>query len=162
MLAYLLLVMGRLDEAKVELDRWASLEPGNRILHIALSDYYTVRLDLAAALREVSIYENTPDLIGHRGPSLQRAWIYACLGESARAKETLAALKDYPEIQPALVGRAAISAALGDLDECFRLIDRCFDKFGGFSLQIFRLDPFLQSVRRDPRFAGVLKRAKLS
>ena len=162
-LVNLLIMMRRLEEAKVELDRWANLDPGDRRLHETLSEYYLAVSDPSAALREVSLAESIPDVFGNRGPSGQRAWIYACLGESARAKETLeAVLRSYPETMPAMMGHAAIYAVLGELDECFRWLDRCFEKFGGLALAFFRLDPWLESVRRDPRFARVLERMKLN
>lgn len=161
-LVALLIWMDRLDEAKSELDRLAKIGPASRTLHLHLSDYYLARSDSAAALREVSEAESIPDALGSSGPSIQRAWIYACIGDVGHAKETLQALRDVPENFPLRVGRAAVFAVLGDLDECFRLLDDWLERTGGLALHEFRLNPRLEAVRRDARFARVLQRVKLS
>jgi len=158
----LLVWLRRLDEAKEQLDRYRATGPNGGFLHAALSWYMFDRGDIDGAFRELNLSEQFPDENGHRGPGLQRALLYARNGEPARAREILDLLKDFPVTSQSLTSRAWVYGAMGDLDECFRLLNQVCDEFYGGSIQYLRIEPAFEPVRRDPRFQQILKKMKLA
>ena len=157
----LLLYLRRLDEAKAELDRLQTIAPNDHNVRVLVCFYLFVRGDTEGALREVLKAEQLPDGSGYRGPSLQRAILYALTGEPARAREILDSLKDMPKTTQTLLDRAWVYEVLGDIDECFRLLNEAFDSFAGAAVHALRLDPLFEPARRDPRYHQFLKKLKL-
>jgi len=113
-----------------------------------------VRGDNAQAIEELKA-SRFPTGIGRLGVA------YAHAGHLEAANEQIRALKSSVERQG--VGAyetALIYVALGDKDNAFKWLDRGFamhDK--GVTYLI--IDPLLDPLRSDPRFAGVLRRAGL-
>jgi hypothetical protein len=56
---------------------------------------------------------------------------------------------------------AAIYAALGERDEAFAWLERAYDEHDSW-MDYLGLDPRLDGLRSDARFAGLLQRMKLS
>ena len=83
-------------------------------------------------------------------------------GKKEKARKLLAEVEKggQPENQATLLGRAYTFAFLGDLDECFRLHERLFQRREEW-VQFLRLDPLAEPIRKDPRFAQLLKKVKL-
>jgi len=158
---HLLLLLRRLDEAKAQLDRHRAMAPEDNTFHNLQSYYLFLRGDTAGAIREALEAEQLPDERGYRGPGLQRAIYYALSGEPAKAREILDSLKDVPRTPLSLADRALTYGALGDLDTCFRLLNEVIDDFAGGAVQVWRLDPAFEPVRRDPRFHQILQKLKL-
>ena len=158
----LLVWLRRLDEATEQMDRYRATGPPEAILHTALAWYLFDRGDIDGAFREIGLSEQIPDEDGHRGPGLQRAMLYARNGEPGRAREILDLLKDVPVTSQSLTGRAWVFSIIGDLDECFRLLNQVCDDFHGGSIQYLRIEPTFEPVRRDPRFQQILKKMKLA
>ena len=151
--AWLLMMLGKLDEAKVKIDRLKGLNEDDTLYHSALSRYYLARADVPRALREVNMTGE--------GPSWMHVAIYAAAGETSKARKVLEEMKGKPSIVSAPDRRALGYAVLGDLDECFRLLDEAFEQHA-LPFQLWRCDPKLEPVRRDPRFAQLLKRMNLA
>jgi len=95
------------------------------------------------------------------GVELYRVAILAAAGEKSKAKRVLEEMKGKPLTVSAPDRRAIGYAFLGDLDECFRLLNEAFEKHT-LSFQIWRNEPRLEPVRKDPRFALLLKRMHLA
>lgn len=62
-------------------------------------------------------------------------------------------------MQPTLI--ALIHTALGEKDEAFRWLERAYAEHDG-DLCILKVDPRLDSLRADPRFASLVKRVGLT
>ena len=52
---------------------------------------------------------------------------------------------------------AAIHAALGDLDSAFAALEAGYERRDGFLISI-HVDPLLEPLRADPRFADLVRR----
>ena len=160
--AQLLIFLRKLDEAKREIDRFKELDSSSHTYHELLAYYHIARSDFANALREALVAEALPAADGYRGPSYTRAQVYALSGKKEKARKLLAEIEKgcQPENQATLLGRAYTFAFLGDLDECFRLHERLFERREE-GVQFLRLDPLAEPIRKDPRFAQLLKKVKL-
>jgi hypothetical protein len=92
---------------------------------------------------------------------MARARSYALTGEKERARDLLRQLETPPTVPATELSIAELYAELGDLGECFRLLDkRVKDRFIPF--QPWRLNPKLQHLRNDPRFQKILQRMNLA
>jgi len=97
----------------------------------------------------------------HTDPGVWTAKIYALSGESERARAVLnEAVQKPDEVAPAYM-LAEAAAVLGDLDECFRLLDRAYEN-NRIPLQGLRNALELEAMRRDPRFMRLLKKMNLA
>jgi len=156
----LLLYLQKLDEAKQALDRLAQLDPGGHEYHEGLAYYYAQRSDFESAVREVLRAEELPHGDGYRGTSFARAIIYALAGQTEMARGLLKELSGRRETQETLQGRAMTLALLGDLDECFRVLETMWER-RQIPFHFWRLSPLAEPVRKDPRFAQLLKKSGL-
>jgi len=159
--AQLLLWLGRFDEALVKIGRLKELNPPppEGDLQELLAEYYLAQGDLEQALRELRLGEEQLEL--PQSKILFRAYYLALSGEKEQAKELLRSdpkLSDYGQCAHLM---AEIYAEMGELDECFRLMNKALDRK---NLPIFpyRLDPRLRNVREDPRFDRILKTVHLA
>ena len=150
--SWLLIMLGRLDEAKAKIEKLKGLDEGDALYHSALSLYYLATSDFSQALRELKM---TGDELSWRAIA-----VYTAAGERSKAKKLLEEMEGKPSIVSAPDRRAMGYALLGDLDECFRLLDEAFEKHA-LPFQPWRNDPMLEPVRRDPRFAQLLKKMNL-
>jgi TolB-like protein/class 3 adenylate cyclase/Tfp pilus assembly protein PilF len=157
--ARLLIWLGRFEEALVKIRRLGELNPSGLVYHSQLADYHAARSNPEECLKELDQCEKLdPD---PNGKAIARARSYALTGEKEQARALLRQL-EMPQTIPATeLNIAEMYAELGDLDECFRLLDkRVKDRFIPF--QQWRLDPRLQHLRDDPRFQMTLQRMNLA
>ncbi len=153
--ARVLVMLGRLDEALLKLQKIGELEPSGWRHYYALARYYLARSDLEQALKEIQLYEErVPE---PRFKPIIRAWGYALSGEKEKARELLRHEETLPEFGQIPVDAALICAELGDLDDCFRWLDKAFRNHN-LPIWIFRLDPRTDRVRADPRFQSLLEK----
>lgn len=156
-LASLLIWLGRLDEALVKIQKFGELEPFGRDYHGLLSSYYLSRSDLGLALKELQqSIELEPE---PRRRRILRALCCALAGENEQARALLQQEETLPEFGHIPDFVAQVYAELGDLDACFRWLER---QGPVLPLQTWRLSPRLENVRRDPRFQVLLKKMKLA
>jgi TolB-like protein/Flp pilus assembly protein TadD len=156
-LALVLTWLGRLDEALVKIQKFGELEPFGRDYHGLLSLYYLTRSDLDRGLKELrqSVeLEQEP-----RRKRALRAMCYALSGEKEQARALLQEEETLPEFGQIPDVIAQVYAELGDLDACFRWLER---QGPALPLQSWRLNPRLENVRRDPRFQTLLKKMNLA
>ncbi len=157
--AWFLVFLGRLDQALVKLQRIGELEPSGWRHHGGLAAYYLARSDLAQALKEIQLYEERST--EPRFKPIIRAWGYALSGEKEKARALLRHEETLPEFGQIPVNAAQICAELGDLEDCFRWLDKAFRNHN-LPIWLFRLDPRTAQVRGDPRFQALLKRMNLA
>jgi len=153
----LLFRLRRLDEMKTELEGFKSLDSSGSAYHQFLAMYHAGREDFEAAIQEALRGEELSGEEEQLRALVTRASIYAMAGDKARAKALLEELRRQPETWDSLTFEAMVSALLGDLDECFRLLTKAWNEYHGLALQFFRTDPSYEAVRRDSRFADLLK-----
>ena len=88
--------------------------------------------------------------------------VYAVAGESDRAAEIIADLDRQSQTRYiAAYDTAIVYAGLGDLDEAFRRLDKACEEHSSW-LAYLRIEPRLDPLRGDPRFAHLLRRVGLS
>jgi len=157
-MAEMLIWLGRLEEAYAKIQRVAELEPSSEAQHALLSDYHLARSDRESALREIRLVEELQqDPIEKR---LTHAYYHAVAG---RREELDALARDETILAHPLADYyvALQYAELGDLDACFRWLDRRWETDGGMPFQRIRLDRRLENLRKDPRFQVLLKKMNL-
>ena len=157
--ATLLVWLGRFEEALVKIQKAGELVHFGLGYHNELSEYYFARSDLPACLKELDLCEEMDPRPA--GKMLFRAWSHALSGEKERAKALLREIGTLDRSAQMEGAVARLYAEIGDLDECFRLLERRVkDRLIYF--QPWRLDPRREHVRRDPRFHGLLKEMNLA
>jgi adenylate cyclase len=155
----LLVWTDRSDEALAKIQKLSQLEPSSRAYHFLLSRYHLARSERDLALKDLLRAEELePD---ERWKVAYRAWYYVLSGKKAQLKDLLRREEALPESLPVTWVFAAMYAELGDLDECFRCLEKA-RKNHLIYVAAFRLSPRLEHVRRDPRFPALLKRMNLA
>jgi TolB-like protein/lipopolysaccharide biosynthesis regulator YciM len=128
---------------------------------LALVDYYLVKSDYEQALTS---YRKLKEL-WPENPLLDSylAYIYAVTGRREQAIEILnrmqSGLLTGVPVNPSEI--AWIYVGLNDLDECFKWLEKAFEKKEQYFFGIIRSDPLYEKVRRDPRFNELLRSANL-
>lgn len=157
--ALLLIMLRRLDEARLKIERLGGVEGQQALYHAARSEYFLALSDYPEALQERDILSQLqPDDLANE---VGRAICYAHSGQRDRAMESLRRLETIDPVRRPNSGIAAIYAALGELDPCFEWLNR--GAFETYDLDIsgWRIDPRYEAIRRDPRFLELLKRMNL-
>ena len=102
------------------------------------------------------VVPNSPDFIAIIG------YTYALSGkrqEALRYQADLNELANHTFVLP--YSQLLIPSALGEMDEVFRLLDKCFEERDP-AIRGLKSDPLFDRVRSDPRFAVLLRRAGLA
>jgi adenylate cyclase len=151
--------MGRLDEALVKVQKIGELAPDSNSHRFALLWYYLARSDAESF---GTVMDRLVEGVRHprAGPAGQ-ALKYALAGQKERARAILEEEDTLPEYIPDESICAMASAEIGDLDRCFRWMNKACENHA-LMLQPFRVDPRFGAVRRDPRFSLLLKRMHLA
>jgi len=152
--AFLLIWLGKLDQAFVKVQKLGELQPDYPEYPFLRAGYYLARSDLEGCLKELQQYEDAEQKPWWK--PVIRALRCALSGEREQARALLRhaeSLPEFPGTKPAIVW---VYCELGDLDECFRLLEK------GVPFQQIRLDPRLEPLRRDPRFHVLLKKMNLA
>ena len=141
------------------------IDPESPFAFRALADYYLVKSDYPQAL---TCYRKLKQLSSNRGENIDSyiGYVYAVTNQREEATAILNTLQSkYPEdISIGPVDIAWVYLGLGDLDGCFKWLEKAFEDHAcqdvfGF-IRYFPL-PSLEKVRRDPRFNELLERANL-
>jgi adenylate cyclase len=152
----LLCMLRRLDEVVPLLEKVRSLE-GEGVPYLSLLVMYRYYVgDLAGSLEA---QERQEALRPGRNWD-NRVWIYAAMGEVEKARALLEQMERSLK-NPNPTGFAQGYALVGDLDGCFRWLERGVADHS-VALQFFRLEPVLEPVRRDPRFVQILRKMNLA
>ena len=158
-LIQVLVWQGKLEEALAKIHHLGEFHPDTAGYHFALARYRLARSDLDECLREFDRYlELEPE---PRAKAITQAYRIALSGEKEKARVLLQQEEAQTQTPPNIMSMAYAYAEIGDLDACFRLLDRMVTEHV-IALQQWRLDPRLQNVRNDPRFQALLKRMNLT
>lgn len=142
----------RYDEALELIQRAIALHPDPLETRFPLSSIYAAKGQYEEAIRGFKELGDVPHALGHLGN------VYAIAGRSAEARAILPRLRAH--IDKSGIGRyeiALVYAGLRDNDQAFEWLDRAFqarDK----GLTYLLVDPCLDPLRSDPRFAPLLQR----
>jgi TolB-like protein/Tfp pilus assembly protein PilF len=148
----------RYDETIRELRTLALLEPGNSwtLWYLGYALLGSSRLDEAVDVLERSVLRER-----NAGPFGTLSLAYGRAGRFADAKRILNELTKASQINyvpPSALVEAYIG--LGDFDRAFLWLERAYAERSN-SLRILKIDPVLDPVRGDPRFADLLGRVNL-
>jgi tetratricopeptide (TPR) repeat protein len=111
---------------------------------------------IAVSRRAVDLSDGSSLTLGGLG------YVYAAAGERARAREVLRELMDRSErrhVSPYLV--ATLHAGLGEHDRAFAWLEKAYEE-RDYLLVMLKVDPRLDTLRREARFASLLRRVGLS
>jgi len=158
--ARIFMYQGRYDDALLELDRGAAIEPNHPLLREFRAQVLLLRGDAAAAcelLREVLF--NHPDMDGARPLFAQSL---SALGQhdaaraqlTARVKEVALADHDIP------YWLASAYLMEGELDEAFKWLEKTIDQ-GNENLPWFKSNPVWKPLHTDPRFKELMHRVEV-
>jgi adenylate cyclase len=147
-----------LDEAFATAHRLARLVPASAYAHLELAECHYVRSELAPCLAEIRIAEEV-----EQKPLRKQHWrarYYSYTGEKEKSRELLRGLEASFDGTVAPWSVAQSYARIGDLDDCFRMLDRLVETHQ-LPMQELRNEPALENVRGDPRFPDLLRRQNL-
>ena len=148
----------RYEEAVQQCRKTLELDPHFSLGHWCLGQAFVGERRYAAAVSELELANSlgtTPLLFRDLG------WVYATLGNKARAKEILATLslkRESGYVSPYSI--AAICSALGKKDEAFKWLERAYNERDSH-ITYLTLDPEMEPLRSDRRFPSVLQRLNI-
>jgi TolB-like protein len=143
------------DEAIGPLRRAIELEPTLGMAHATLAIVYAqkgLRSDALAEARTAQEVDHSPLVLAMAGSAI------AAAGDLAGAREVLGRLEEISKTRyvcPYQVG--AIYAHLGEKDEAFRRLEKAF-KVRSQCVPFLKVDPQLDPIRSDPRYADLVRR----
>ncbi len=158
-LAVLLVWRGRFEEAFERVEKLRAVDAAGDWYLPALYQYRIARSEVPEALEALKRWveqETVPRYV-----ALRQARYSALSGDRVHARELLRQEDSLPEFPPGQYDVAREYAELGELDECFRWLEKAY-RNRNLPLQAFLLDPRFQNVRADSRFAALVKRMNLS
>jgi TolB-like protein/Tfp pilus assembly protein PilF len=153
----------RYDEALQQLRMTIEAEPDSWLAHLYFARALEKKGELSAAIAELkktTLIEGAPaEVVSALG------YAYAVSGNKAEAEKIILQLKEQSEQSkqfyvPAY-GIATIYAGLGDKERAFAYLEKEYAN-GAFYLNNLKVDPEVDNLRSDPRFADLLRRVRLA
>jgi serine/threonine-protein kinase len=153
----------RYDEALQQLRTTVEAEPDYWLAHLYFARALEKKGELSAAIAELkktTLIEGAPaEVVSALG------YAYAVSGNKAEAEKIILQLKEQSEQSkqfyvPAY-GIATIYAGLGDKERAFAYLEKEYAN-GAFYLNYLKVDPEVDNLRSDPRFADLLRRVRLA
>jgi TolB-like protein/Tfp pilus assembly protein PilF len=150
----------RYDDAIERYREELVLEPNSGLAHRGLGIAYIHKGMRSQGIAELQVarklMEEDSSVMGYLG------YAYALSGDEDRAREVLrellARFNTEPSLSPAI---ARVYIGLADKDEAFRWFQKAINDQAGPVL-LLKVDPLLDSLRSDPRFADLLRLMKLN
>ena len=182
--------LGRHDEAIAEMRRAMELEPLSLVQGANFAAVYLYARQFDKALDQArKTYDLDPNLVTSQNwmchsldvngmyaeslaisekAALSNRSLEAALGyayaKGGRRQEAEAVLKQWKEIEKTKYvsnyWMAVVHVALGERDAAFAELEKAYQAHDWF-LQRLKVDPFMDSLRNDPRFADLVKRVGL-
>jgi len=146
------------DRAVEQYKKALELDPHFTRAYITLSSALALTGNYAEALPAV---EKAIALTGDRTKVAYLGRIYALTGDRKKALEAVEELKELSKKRPVSPHSIAlIYAALGEKDRAFEWLQMAWEE-GFVEPYSIKVDPWLDSLRDDPRFQELLKKARL-
>ncbi|MEO6726436.1 MAG: protein kinase [Blastocatellia bacterium] len=141
----------RYDEAQAQVRRVMEMDPNFGFAHWHLGMIYLQKGrhdDAIASLRKaVNLTGGIPTFLSHLGHACGKA------GKHREARQMLAQLESLSKRQyVSSYFVAMVHLGLGDLDRMFECLEKSYEERSG-SLAFISVEPILDGVRKDPRFA---------
>jgi serine/threonine-protein kinase len=152
-LGSVLILAGRTDEAKKQLEYVVQLSDAYPLAHLDLTKVAALRGEYAVALREL---ERAPNMAASYG-SGTRGVVLARMGRREDALAEATRLSGGTNATTSALGAAHTYAALGDKDRAFAELEAAYTN-RDWALFFVRSDPFLMSLHGDPRWPEFVKR----
>jgi len=146
------------DEAIDQLKKTIDLAPDFWFPHAYLGRTYRVKGRFPEAIAELQKARQLSGGIAETDSGL--AVVYAAQGNKAAAREILEKLKKQTDPYVPAQNIATIYANLGDKDHAFEYLQKGFEE-GSIYMSFIKLDPELDPIRSDPRFAELLHKMGL-
>lgn len=151
---------GGYEDAMSVLQGTININPIFTIVHLSLALVHVQQSEYEEALDAVKKEEEAQ---GKWNPVLDciSGIIYARMDQADKAREILYDLLERSKelyISPYYL--AALSVALGEIDQGFELLDQAY-KDGDFWVRELKVDPLFEDVRSDPRYDTMLKKLRL-
>jgi TolB-like protein/Tfp pilus assembly protein PilF len=146
--------MGQYDQAIAEAQKALDFNPHDSIPYRHMGLAYTQKGMHEKAL-EV-LHKGMDGTKGHAWIRGQLGYAYAKAGQTAQAREALEELKRISTQYGCAFAIARIYAALGEKDQAFTWLRKAGDERDPLVIWL-KVDPMLDSLRSDPRFAQVVK-----
>jgi len=149
---------GRVGDAFEIYGKLKELNPKNPRVYAGLAECYMTKGEFGAAQEMLDMGNaiNPDETYIH----LNQGILHALKGKRREALEEIKRLDDSKSEGVRLYGHLFISAALGDLDECFRALSRQAEIHSWpYNVEIH---PLLTDVRKDPRYAEFRKKVGIS
>ncbi len=150
----------RYDSSIAALKRTQEMDPRSYWPHLQLAWNYTMKRMPGEAVRECEQAVALGDPEDQQVPT-GCAWVYAQAGKQAEARRLLSRVLEMGKrhwIDPYMV--AGVYGAMGDRNEGFRWLDRAVAERSA-EVVFLGVDPFLDVLRSDPRFAELQRRTGL-
>jgi TolB-like protein/DNA-binding winged helix-turn-helix (wHTH) protein/Flp pilus assembly protein TadD len=149
----------RHDEAIAQCQKTLTLDPNYALAHTHLGLAYVQKgkheEGIAAFQKAITLSDRNPDLLGRLGHA------YAAAGQREEAQQILKELRAIAKQHHVPPYRLAeIYAALGEKDQAFAHLDWAYQAHA-MHLCNLKVEPTLDSLRTDPRFADLLRRVGL-
>ncbi|SRR5579884_3487349 len=142
------------DEALRRFTEARDLHPEVVIVHAYIGLAYEAKGQVDQAMQEYKIVEaKSPD-----AARVFTAHLLAATGARAEAMALLKRMEQPTGEPPNAFDIAAVYAALGDKDSAFQWLDQAYQRRIVWFLKVH---PFLDSLRGDPRFGSLLRKAAL-
>ncbi len=154
------MIARRYDEAINEYKEALELDPDFMVAHGLLALTYSLKEqheDAIAELLKVKGLESSPMCLGWLG------YVYGMAGKADDARATLNRLTELSHrtyVSP--VWMAGIYAGLRQNDLAFHWFDIVFKEHAPGGALVLKVGPFWDSLRSDPRFADLLRRANFA
>jgi TolB-like protein/thioredoxin-like negative regulator of GroEL len=146
----------RYDEAIRELNRTLELDPTRSYTRLVLAMCYEQEGRYAEAEQQLEAVKAA--FGGH--PSIALAHLYAVTGRQREARQIVEDLRSQAADSDWFF-LGGVYAALGDKDRAFECLQAAYDK-RDFFLSFAKVHPYMDPIRADPRFAGLVHRIGLS
>jgi len=152
-LGHLLYIVGRYDEAQAEIQKALDLNPQAALAHVTLGKIFIARGKPQQALAEI---EKEPL---EWGRLTGQVLVYHALGREQDSNTALTELIAKHDARSAYQIAQAF-AFRGESDKSFEWLERAY-KQRDAGLTEIKADPLLKTLRRDPRYAELLKKMHL-
>jgi eukaryotic-like serine/threonine-protein kinase len=149
----------RYDEAIVQLRNTLDLPPDVWVPHVLLGWCYEAKGDLTGAIAEFQKARAIEPTIAEplaclgRGHALQKSY-----PEARKVLDQLKQLSNRNHVPP--YNLAWIYAALGEKDQAFDMLEKAYEERSWY-IVLLAVDPKLDTLRSDPRFANLVRRVGL-